>query len=54
MIDIRKQLPKKVMHGTLKIILEYLWDSGKIIYGPRGIQWIYAQPKHLKENPENT
>ncbi|MFH2028327.1 MAG: hypothetical protein ABIJ08_04275 [Nanoarchaeota archaeon] len=47
--DLRKRLPKQVMHQTLKIILEYLWKSGKIIYGPKGIQWIYSQPDHLKK-----
>ncbi len=49
MSELRKGLPKRVMHPTLKIILEYLWRSGKIIYGPRGIQWIYAEPEHLQE-----
>jgi hypothetical protein len=52
--DIRKNLPKQIMHPTLKIILEYLWKSGKIIYGPRGIQWIYSEPEHLKEMLEDT
>lgn len=46
--ELRNSLPKQVMHQTLKIILEYLWISGKIIYGPRGIQWIYSRPQHLK------
>ncbi len=45
---LRAKLPKQVMHQTLKLILEYLWRSGKIIYGPRGLQWIYSEPKHLK------
>ena len=47
--ELRQKLPRQVMHQTLKIILEYLWKSGKIIYGPKGIQWIYSEPKHLKE-----
>ncbi len=47
--ELRRKLPKQVMHQTLKVILEYLWQSGKIIYGPKGIQWIYSEPKHLKE-----
>jgi len=47
--EIKKKLPKQVMHQTLLIILEYLWRSGKIIYGPKGIQWIYSQPEHLKK-----
>jgi len=46
--ELRKKLPKKIMHQTLKIILEYLWKDGKIIYGPKGIQWIYSTPEHIK------
>ncbi|MBI2044553.1 hypothetical protein HYT23_00690 [Candidatus Pacearchaeota archaeon] len=46
--EIKKKIPRKVMHQTLIIILEYLWKSGKIIYGPRGIQWIYSEPEHLR------
>ena len=52
--EIKKQLPKQIMHETLKIILEYLWRSGNKIYGPRGIQWIYVEPEHLKKMLENT
>ncbi len=37
------------MHKTLQIILEYLFKSGKIIYGPRGIQWIYSESLHIKK-----
>jgi len=51
--DLRKQLPKQIMHQTLKIILEYLWKSGKIIYGPKGVQWIYSEPKHLRQMMED-
>ncbi len=46
---LKKLLPKQIMHQTLKIILEYLWQSGKIIYGPRGVQWIYSGPEHLNK-----
>jgi hypothetical protein len=46
--ELRKGLPRQVMHQTLKIILEYLWKSGKVIYGPKGLQWIYSKPEHLK------
>jgi len=52
--ELRQRLPKQVMHPTLKLILEYLFHSGKIIYGPKGIQWIYAEPEHLKRMMENT
>jgi hypothetical protein len=47
--EIKKKLPKQIMHQTLIVILEYLWRSGKIIYGPKGIQWIYSEPEHLKK-----
>ena len=46
--EIKEKLPRKVMHQTLMVILEYLWRSGKIIYGPRGVQWIYASREHLE------
>jgi len=51
--EVKKQLPKQIMHETLKIIFEYLWASGKIIYGPRGIQWIFSEPEHLKRMMED-
>jgi len=47
--EIKKKLPKQIMHPTLKIILEYLFRSGKILYGPKGIQWIYTEPEYLKK-----
>ena len=52
--EIKKELPKQIMHQTLLIILEYLWKSGKIIYGPRGVQWIYTSPEHLKKMFEDS
>ncbi len=52
--ELKKKLPRQIMHQTLKIILVYLWKSGKIIYGPKGIQWIYSEPEHLKKMMENS
>jgi len=52
--EIKKNLPKKIMHQTLIIILDYLWRSGKIIYGPKGVQWIYTESEHLRKMLENT
>lgn len=52
--EIKNNLPKKMMHQTLKTILEYLWKSGKIIYGPKGVQWIYSEPEHLKKILKDT
>ncbi len=47
--EIKKELPKKIMHKTLLTTLEYLWKSGKIIFGPKGVQWIYVEPEHIKK-----
>lgn len=52
--ELKKKLPKQIMHPTLKIILEYLWRSGKIIYGPKGVQWIYSEPEHLRKIMEDS
>ena len=52
--ELKKKLPKKIMHQTLIVILEYLWRSGKIIYGPKGIQWIHSTPEHLSKMLENS
>lgn len=47
--SLKKRLPKKVMHQTLKVVLHYLWKSGKINYTPKGIEWIHKEPDHVKE-----
>jgi hypothetical protein len=52
--ELKQKLPKQIMHQTLQIILEYLFGSGKIIYGPKGVQWIYREPEHLRKMMENT
>ena len=39
--QLKNKLPKKVMHQTLNVVLEYLEDSGKILDGRKGILWIY-------------
>ena len=52
--ELKRKLPKQVMHQTLKLILEYLWESGKIIYGPKGVQWVYSEPEHLKKMLEDS
>ncbi len=45
-----KALPRKMMYQTFKIILEYLEDSGKIIFDKDGaIIWTY-NPKLLKSS----
>lgn len=52
--ELKRRLPKQIMHQTLQIILEYLWRSGKIIYGPKGVHWIYSEPEHLRKMFEDS
>ncbi|MEK6983553.1 MAG: hypothetical protein AABX33_03185 [Nanoarchaeota archaeon] len=52
--ELKRKLPKQVMHQTLKVILQYLWESGKIIYGPKGVQWIYSESEHIKKMLEDS
>ncbi len=47
--ELKRKLPKQVMHQTLKKIMVYLFNSGKIMYGPKGVQWIYREPEHIKK-----
>lgn len=47
--DLKRRLPKKVMHQTLLQIIDYLQISGKILIGTKGILWIYAERKELEE-----
>lgn len=47
--ELKKKLPKKVMHQTLIQILDYLQLSGKIIIGTKGILWVFAERKELNE-----
>ena len=47
--ELKRRLPKKIMHQTLIKILDYLQISGKIIIGTKGILWIYAERKELNE-----
>ena len=47
--ELKRKLPRKVMHQTLLQILDYLQYSGKIIIGTKGILWIYAERKELEE-----
>jgi hypothetical protein len=47
--QLKLKIPRKIMHQTLNVILEYLEDSGKIIDGRRGIVWIYNPSTKLAE-----
>ena len=45
--EIKKKLPRKVMHQTLLHILDYLQISGKIIIGTKGVLWVFSERKEL-------
>ncbi|MDP4012585.1 MAG: hypothetical protein Q8R00_03190 [Candidatus Nanoarchaeia archaeon] len=40
--EIKRRLPKKVNHNTLKVILRYLQEIGKIEFTPDGVIWIFV------------
>ncbi|MFA4887630.1 MAG: hypothetical protein WC595_05430 [Candidatus Nanoarchaeia archaeon] len=46
--ELKRRLPKKVMHNTLLQILDYLQLSGKILIGTKGILWIFTERKELE------
>ena len=45
--DLKRQLPKKVNHNTLKEVIRYLEESGKVYVSIDGITWIYNPSKKL-------
>ncbi len=45
--QLKKSLPKQVMHQTLIQILDYLQLSGKIVIGTKGILWVFTERKEL-------
>ncbi|MBS3071465.1 hypothetical protein J4408_00585 [Candidatus Pacearchaeota archaeon] len=45
--ELKRRLPRKVMHQTLNQILDYLQWSGKIIIGMKGILWVFTERKEL-------
>ncbi len=47
--ELKRRLPKKVMHSTLLKILDYLQISGKILISTKGIIWVYTPRKELNE-----
>jgi hypothetical protein len=46
--ELKRRLPRKVMHGTLIQILEYLQESGKILMFPKGVVWAYMPPEEME------
>ncbi len=46
--ELKRRLPKQVNHNTLRVILEYLEESNKIIVTMKGITWVYSPSPKLK------
>lgn len=46
--ELKRRLPKQVMHNTLLQILDYLQESGKILITTKGVLWIYRPPSELE------
>ncbi len=46
--ELKRKLPRQVMHQTVLQVLDYLQLSGKIIIGTKGILWIYAGRKDIE------
>lgn len=47
--ELKRRLPKQVNHNTLKVILEYLEISNKIVVTTKGITWIHNINPHLRK-----
>ena len=48
--ELKRRLPKQVMHSTLLKILDYLQESGKVLITTKGVVWIYRPPAELEED----
>lgn len=47
--ELKRRLPKQVMHNTLLQILDYLLESGKILITTKGVLWVYRPPAELEK-----
>lgn len=47
--ELKRRLPKQVMHSTLMQILDYLQESGKVLITTKGVVWIYRPPAELEK-----
>jgi len=47
--ELKRKIPKKVMHQTIIQVLDYLQMSGKIIIGTKGVLWVFSERKELDE-----
>ena len=47
--ELKKKMPKQIMHQTLNVILNYLENRGMIIDSHKGILWIYNPNPKLRK-----
>lgn len=47
--ELKRKLPRQVMHNTLLRILDYLQFSGKIVIGAKGVLWVFTDRAELNE-----
>ena len=47
--ELKRRLPRQVMHQTLIQILDYLQASGKILIRTKGVLWVFAERKEINE-----
>jgi DNA-binding TFAR19-related protein (PDSD5 family) len=45
--EIKRRLPRKVNHNTLKVILSYLQQSGKIEFTLQGAVWVFMPKEDI-------
>lgn len=47
--ELKRRLPRKIMHQTLIQIIDYLQINGKIIIGTKGVLWVFTSRKEIEE-----
>ena len=47
-VELKRRLPKEIMHQTLNLILEFLEERGMIADTHKGIVWIYNPSPKIK------
>ncbi|HZX44892.1 MAG TPA: hypothetical protein VFF28_04370 [Candidatus Nanoarchaeia archaeon] len=45
--EILRRMPKKTIRQTLRVIIDYLEYSGKIVDGDKGVVWTFNENKKL-------
>lgn len=46
--ELKRKLPRMVNHNTLRVILEYLEKSNKIVASLKGITWVHNTNPNLR------